>query len=169
MGASGFLNSSAPTTNNTANNQNADVQNKAGVNKEEPQQSQAPAPEPAKQEEPKPVNRNITVTNTIIKKVDGKCRYFFTIRNEDKTDFSGSVYIGLLTTNTVGIAGELFDSTEPIQPESGDSVYFDRVTCPTNAGGNAAGYSFEVKENNQVVNSGKNNLTDKFENLDIYK
>lgn len=131
------------------------------------EQTQAVTPQPAKTEESKPVTKNITVTNTINKKVNGKCRYFFNVMNNENVAFSGAVNIDILTSSGLKITGGNFVATQATPPGQGAEVYFDLSTCPSSDGGNAIGYAFQIKDNNQIVNSGSIRLTNEFEDVDM--
>lgn len=164
----------APPIDTEINDSRQNAINESGINQtnsenvtstQDTEQTENVPPEPIKQEEQKPITKNITVTNLINKKIDGKCRYFFNIRNEDSSDFTGSVTIDIFTSSA-RIAGDKFTSTQPTRPQGGSSVYFDANTCPTAGGGNAIKFSFKIEENNQTINSGEAGLTDKFEDLD---
>ena len=56
------------------------------------------------EESPKIEPLDIAVTSQIVKKVDGKCRYFFDIRNNDTENFEGSVEIELIKPSEIGRA-----------------------------------------------------------------
>lgn len=120
---------------------------------------------------PKPVEKyNIVVTNQIVKKVDGKYRYFFDIRNHDTKEFEGSVSILLFTDELKNeIAGDAFDTKAPIEAELGASVYTDANTGPVSVHGidGITKFKYIVRKDNQVVNSGEGRITDEFEDLDF--
>ncbi len=121
---------------------------------------------------PKPVEKyNIVVTSQIVKKVDGKYRYFFDIRNKDTKPFEGSVSIALFTSELKNpIAGDAFNTTKAIEPELGTSVNTDANTGPQSVHG-ANGiikFTYTVKKGNDVVNTGEGTITDKFEDVDAY-
>lgn len=113
---------------------------------------------------------NIVVTSQIVKRVGGKHRYFFDIRNKDTKPFEGSVTISLFTDNLKNpIAGDTFDTTRAIEPELGTSVYADANTGPTSVHGEngITKFKYTVKKGDQVVNTGEGTISEKFENLDF--
>ncbi len=121
---------------------------------------------------PKPVEKyNIVVTSQIVKKVDGKYRYFFDIRNKDTKPFEGSVSIALFTSELKNpIAGDAFSTTKAIEPELGTSVNMDANTGPTSVHG-ASGitkFTYTVRKGNEIVKTGNGVITDKFEDVDSY-
>jgi hypothetical protein len=112
----------------------------------------------------------IDVTSQIVKKVSGKYRYFFDIRNNDSKDFSGSVHITLYNEKQSSPLGEdTFDTTAPIAPKMGSSVNFDINTGTVSEHGEfgITKYKYEVKVDNKVVKSGEGKISDKLENLDL--
>lgn len=121
---------------------------------------------------PKPVEKyNIVVTSQIVKKVDGKYRYFFDIRNRDTKPFEGSVSIALFTSELKNpIAGDAFNTTKAIEPELGTSVYTDANTGPTSVHGanGITKFTYTVKKGDDIVNTGEGVITDKFEDVDGY-
>lgn len=121
---------------------------------------------------PKPVEQyNIVVTSQIVKKVDGKYRYFFDIRNKDTKPFEGSVSIALFTSELKNpIAGDAFNTTKAIEPELGTSVNMDANTGPTSVHGanGITKFTYTVKKGNDVVKTGEGVITDNFEDVDSY-
>lgn len=112
-------------------------------------------------------NFNLGVTSQIVKKVDGKCRYFFDIRNNDNKNFEGSVKISLINENGDNVWYDTFTTNQPIEPTLGTSVYTDANTCPVAIHGSygIATYEYEAKMNNQVVKTGTGTISDSFEDL----
>ncbi len=108
---------------------------------------------------PKPVEKyNIVVTSQIVKKIDGKHRYFFDIRNKDTKPFEGSVTISLFTSQLKNaIAGDTFNTNKAIEPELGTSVYTDANTGPPSVHGEngISKFKYTVKKGSKVVNSGE--------------
>lgn len=109
---------------------------------------------------------DIRVTSVIVKKVDGKFRYFFDLRNHDSKPFDGSVKITLKNTRPEITNGrETFDTKSPIQPSNGTSVFFDVNTGPRSIHGDSSVESFEfvatIKK--QVVAEGRGEITSKIE------
>ena len=121
---------------------------------------------------PKPVEKyNIVVTSQIVKKVDGKYRYFFDIRNKDTKSFEGSVSIALFTNELKNpIAGDAFNTTKAIEPELGTSVNTDANTGPQSIHGanGITKFTYTVKKGNDIVRTGEGMITDKFEDVDAY-
>lgn len=129
-------------------------------------------PTTAPTNDPKPTEKhNIVVTSQIVKKVDGKYRYFFDIRNKDTRPFEGSVIISLFTSELKNpIAGDTFNTNKAIEPELGTSVYTDANTGPPSVHGanGISRFTYTVKKGNEIVNKGEGVITDKFEDVDSY-
>lgn len=121
---------------------------------------------------PKPAeNFNIVVTSQIVKKVDGKHRYFFDIRNKDTKAFKGDVTISLFTNELKNpIAGDTFSTSRPIEPGLGTSVYADASTGPPSLHGEngITKFKYTVKKGDKTVSSGEGVMTEKFEDIDAY-
>lgn len=123
-------------------------------------------------ETPKPVEKyKVEVASQIVKKVDGKYRYFFDIRNNDTKDFEGDVSITLyneLQKSTLG--GDTFSTTRAIEPTLGTSQYIDIYTGPVSVHGEngISKFKFIVKKNGEIVSEGEGQITKKFEDLDSY-
>lgn len=117
----------------------------------------APAPEPV----------NVVVTSQIIKKVGGKHRYFFDIRNNDSKDFEGVITIELLGTKGNVLGRDTFTTKKIIKPSLGDSVYFDINTGPISTFGEYGieKYHYEVKVDNHTVHTGDGAISSKLEDL----
>lgn len=114
---------------------------------------------------------NIEVTNQIVKKIDGKFRYFFDIRNKDAKPFQGSVKIDLFTNNqTTPIAGDTFDTTKPIETGLGSVVFTDAHTGPRSTHGAYAitKFKYTVKQGDKVVKTGEGVINEELEDLDSY-
>jgi len=118
------------------------------------------------------VSEDIAVTSQIVKKVEGKCRYFFDIRNNEEVPFEGSVEVNLI--NELGddeyrLGREIFETTAPVNPNHGNSVYFDINTCPKSVHGETGitKYKFVVKRDGKVINQGEAPISTKFEDLDF--
>lgn len=111
---------------------------------------------------------NIEVTSQIVKKVNGKYRYFFDIRNKDNRPFEGDVKISIYKSNPNSkLGGDTFSTNKPIEPNLGNSVYTDANTGPVSEMGTngMTDYKYEVLINKQVVKTGEGKIIDKFENL----
>lgn len=122
---------------------------------------------------PKPVRKyKIAVTNQIVKKVNGKYRYFFDIRNHDFEPFEGDVSITLFTDELKNaLAGDTFSTNQPIEPDLGSSEYIDANTGPVSVHGGSGitKFKYVVKKDENVVGSGDGIITDKFEDVDAYQ
>ncbi len=120
----------------------------------------------------KPVEKyNVVVTSQIVKKVNGKYRYFFDIRNKDTKPFEGSVSISLFTAELPNaIAGDTFNTKQAIEPDLGTSVYTEANTGPTSVHGadGITKFKYTVRKGNDIVNSGEGEITTKFEDVDSY-
>lgn len=111
-------------------------------------------------------NFKIDVTSQIVKKVGNKYRYFFDIRNNDTKDFEGTVVIFVYNSLGNEIWNNPFKTQSPIEPEMGDSVYFDINTGPTivHDENGISKFKYEVLINNRKVKEGEGTITDKLEN-----
>ncbi len=116
------------------------------------------------EEKPKVEPLDIAITSQIVKKVDGKCRYFFDVRNTDVNEFEGSVEIALMNSSGSTLGRETFNTNKPIQPSLGSTVYFDINTCPGGELG-ISDYSYKVMVGKDIVAEGKKSITSKYENL----
>jgi len=123
-------------------------------------------------ETPKPVEKmKIDVTSQIVKKVDGKYRYFFDIRNNDTKDFEGSVTITLFNNlYATPLGSGTFDTSKPMEPKLGTSVHFDINTGPVSEHGETGitKFKFIVNKNKQQINDGEGLVSSKYEDLDSY-
>ena len=111
----------------------------------------------------------IAVTNTIVKRVGGKYRYFFDIRNHSAIPFSGSVRIILLNKRDgITNASDTFDATKAIDPGLGTFVYLDAHTGPESVHADASviRYHYEIIDGQTVGASGTGNITTKLEILE---
>ena len=122
---------------------------------------------------PKPVRKyKIVVTSQIVKKVDGKYRYFFDIRNHDFEPFEGDVSITLFTDELKNaLVGDTFSTNQPMEPDLGSSEYIDANTGPVSVHGGSGitKFKYVVKKGEDVVGSGDGIITDKFEDVDAYQ
>lgn len=105
--------------------------------------------------------RDIVVTSQTVKRIDGKYRYFFDIRNNDDRSFVGNVDIKLKKANGSTLGQGDFEATTPIEPGFGDSVYIDVNTGPRpDFGPDVAitGFSYDVISGSQLVSSGSGDI-----------
>ncbi len=105
--------------------------------------------------------RDIVVINQTVKKVEGKYRYFFDIRNNDDKPFSGEVEIKLHKENGSTLGKGDFGATAPIGPGLGDSVHIDVNTGPVPIFASEAAitnYTYEVVSSSQIVSSGSGDI-----------
>lgn len=120
----------------------------------------------------KPIEKfNIVVTSQIVKKVDGKYRYFFDIRNHDVKPFKGTVSIKIFNQKLKNeLAGSGFNTQSPIDPGLGDSVYIEAFTGPTSIhGGNGLSrFEYTVISNGKEVDRGNGIISDEYEDIDAY-
>lgn len=111
---------------------------------------------------------NVIVESQIVKKVDGKYRYFFDIRNKDTKNFEGSVTITVYNNlQESSLGGDTFKTSKPIEPNLGTSVYFDIFTGPASVHGEngITKFKYVVKKDDQTVNEGEGTISTKLENL----
>lgn len=111
---------------------------------------------------------NIVVTSQVVKKVDGKYRYFFDIRNKDMKPFNGAVYIRLYNLQNQGGIYDTFETTKGIEPNLGTSVYLDANTAPNPLHGeySISNFKYEVKVEGVTVTSGDGVISLNFESLE---
>ena len=121
-----------------------------------------------KNEQSKPHKSNVVVKSLIVKKVDGKFRYFFDIRNNGTEDFNGEVSIFLHNNKQSSkIGGETFTTEHPINPMLG-FVRFIEINTGTPLEHDEYGitkFKYEVKVNNIIVKSEEGVVTKKYEDL----
>jgi hypothetical protein len=111
---------------------------------------------------------NLEVTSQIVKKVDGKYRYFFDIRNKDTKDFDGKVTINLLKANGNKLGSTTIDEDRAMKPDLGIARFIDANTGPVPifaADLAITKFNFEVRVDNKVVKTGEGVISDKFEDL----
>ncbi len=117
--------------------------------------------------EPKPIEKfDVVVTSQIVKKVDGKYRYFFDIRNKDNKNFEGEVSISLFNElSDKPLGGDTFKTNKAIEPEIGTSQYIDIYTGPTEVHGEngISKFKYFVKKGGQTVNQGDGVISNKLE------
>ncbi len=118
---------------------------------------------------PKPIEKfNVVVTSQIVKKVDGKYRYFFDIRNKDNKNFEGEVSISLFNElSDKPLGGDTFKTNKAIEPEIGTSQYIDIYTAPTEIHGvnGISKFKYFVKKDGQTINQGDGKISEKYEDL----
>lgn len=132
--------------------------------------SAQPTTQPTQAAQPKKAVKHmqITVTSQIVKKVGGKHRYFFDVRNHDKTPFTGSVTIELYNDKQEGALGQdTFNTTTPMQPALGTSVSLDIATGPTSVAGEygITHFKYSVKVGEDQVSAGSGKISEKYEDL----
>lgn len=122
---------------------------------------------------PKPVKKiNVVVTSQIVKKVNGKYRYFFDIRNKDVDSFEGTVSILLYKNGQEReLAGDSFNTKAPIESEIGTSVYVEAFTGPISEHGadGIVKFKYTVRKDNNVVNSGEGVISESYEDTENYR
>lgn len=107
---------------------------------------------------------DIQVTSVIVKKVDSKYRYFFSIKNADTKDFSGTVVITLFNSKGNRLAEQTF-TAESQKAELSSSVYLDANTSPEGEFGISKFKFVAQNANKQEVAKGDGAITGKFESL----
>lgn len=108
------------------------------------------------------VQKDIVVSSQTVKQIEGKYRYFFDIRNEDETPFTGYIEMELLKSDGSNLATESFNASTPIQPGFGDSVYIDTFTGPLDTTGSAnaiTNFRYQAILNNQIVAQGSGEIS----------
>ena len=127
-----------------------------------------PTPTPT----PEPVQKvNVTVSSQMVKKVSGKYRYLFDIRNQDSKSFKGSATISLYNNQQQMLLGQdTFDMTQPLQPSSGSVVYFDISTGPVSQQGTygITYFKYTIMLDGQEVNTGEGQIANKYEDTSLF-
>ncbi|GDX36740.1 hypothetical protein LBMAG18_12510 [Alphaproteobacteria bacterium] len=121
-----------------------------------------------KNEQSKPHKFNIIVKSLIVKKIDGKFRYFFDIRNNGTEDFNGEVSIYLYNNKqSLELGRNTFITKYPINPELGNHVWIEINTgTPLEHGEyGITKFKYEVKFNNIIIKSEEGVITKKYEDL----
>jgi len=108
---------------------------------------------------------NIDVTSLVVKHVDGKYRYFFTISNRDNKPLDGSIRIKLYS-GKAPIGEETFNTIKAF--DVGEVVYFDNKIAPLGMYG-IDRFKYVVMINGHDVKSGEGKISDKYEDIDALK
>lgn len=112
----------------------------------------------------------IDITSQVVKKINGKYRYFFDIRNNDTKNFMGNVTISLYNDKQESPLGkDTFTTNLTIEPKLGNSVSIDINSGPVSQHGEygITKFKFVVQSDGIEVNRGEGVISDKFENLDF--
>jgi hypothetical protein len=118
----------------------------------------------------KPIDKvNIVVSSLMVKKIDGKYRYFFDIRNNDSKNFEGSVKVELINGDNRRIDSATYNTSRALEPNLGLMPYFDLHSGPTFVHGSSgiSTFKYEVKVGNDVVNAGGGSITEDYEDTDL--
>lgn len=129
--------------------------------------TRTPTPRQAPTQTPVP-QLHIVVTSVIVKHIPGdKYRYFFDVRNDDHVPFNGSVVISVYTQAGGDLNDQQFDTTSPIQPGLGDSVYFDMNTGPVAIMGQygIARFTYTITHDGNQVGKGSGTISTQYEDL----
>jgi hypothetical protein len=111
---------------------------------------------------------NVVVKSLIVKKVDGKFRYFFDIRNNGNEDFIGEVSIYLYNNKqSLELGRDTFKTEYPINPKLGNHVWIEINTGPPFIHGEygITKFKYEVKVDNIIIKSEEDIISKKYENL----
>ncbi|PYV93889.1 MAG: hypothetical protein DMG90_01335 [Acidobacteria bacterium] len=137
-----------------------------------PAPSPTPTPAPSPTPTPKPVEKiNVTVSSQMVKKVGGKYRYLFEIRNHDSKSFTGIATISLYNDKQQTALGQgTFDMIQPLQPSLGSVVCFDSNTGPISqrGGDGITHFKYTIMVNGQGVNAGEGQITGKYEDTSLF-
>jgi len=108
--------------------------------------------------------RGVIVTARATKRVAGKYRYFFDIRNHDDTPWEGEVRV-TLTNAMPGVTNgtETFRSQQPIDPGLGTCVWMDAHTGPPSVHSESAvvGFSYIVTSAGKATAPAAGKIIDK--------
>ena len=121
-----------------------------------------------KNEQSKPHKSNVVVKSLIVKKVDGKFRYFFDIRNNGTEDFNGEVSIYLYNNKqSLELGRDTFKTEYPINPKLGNYVWIEINTGTPLIHGEfgITKFKYEVKVDNIITKSEEDVISKKYENL----
>jgi hypothetical protein len=121
----------------------------------------------SKNEQPKSNKSDIVVKSIIVKKVNGKFRYFFDIRNNGTEEFSGEVSIFLHNNKQSSkLGGDTFATTHPINPMLGFGHTYIEINTGTPLIHGEYGitkFKYEVKVADKTIKLGENIITDRYE------
>ena len=121
-----------------------------------------------KNEQSKSHKSNVVVKSLIVKKVDGKFRYFFDIRNNGTEDFNGEVSIYLYNNKqSLELGRDTFKTEYPINPKLGNYVWIEINTGTPLIHGEfgITKFKYEVKVDNIITKSEEDVISKKYENL----
>lgn len=107
----------------------------------------------------------IDVLSTIVKKVGGKFRYFFDVRNHGRANFYGTVTITLLNRQPDTRNGVETFTSNGIPAGLGTAVYMDIFTGPPAVHGDygVERFSYEVEDGGVIVDHGTGAIADRLE------
>jgi hypothetical protein len=121
----------------------------------------------SKNEQPESNKSDIVVKSIIVKKVNGKFRYFFDIRNNGTEEFSGEVSIFLHNNKQSSkLGGDTFATTHPINPMLGFGHTYIEINTGTPLVHGEYGitkFKYEVKVADKTIKLGENIITDRYE------
>lgn len=122
----------------------------------------------ARQKKVEAKRTSIIVTSMIVKRINGKFKYWFDIRNEGKKPFNGIIKIWCITDDGSSEFDESFKTNRPIEPKLGTPQYIELNTGITSIHGanGISKFRFEVIVDDEVVQSGNGRITEDFEDLD---
>ena len=127
---------------------------------------------PPKRAEDLPAGKpfDVRVKSVIVKRVGGKFRYFFDVRNHDGQPFAGEVKITLLNREPGVTNGDdtFSAAAHPIGPGLGQSVFLDVHTGPASVHGDACvdGFRFVAIVEGKAVAKGEGRISERLEMLD---
>jgi hypothetical protein len=118
----------------------------------------------------KPVEKfKLDISSLVVKKTNGKYRYFFRMFNHQSKPFEGSIMIRLHSGQAI-MGEETFTTKKPIEPNLGEVVYFDSGMGPKSLNGYGVDrFVYTVSIGNNEVDRGEGPMTSKYEDLDIYQ
>jgi hypothetical protein len=103
---------------------------------------------------------DIAVTSLSVKKVDGKFRYFFQIRNDDSEPFDGEITIYLKREDGGTTWFETFSADKPLKPNKATFGYTDANTGPTEEYGEfkITNFEFELESKGRAATKGRGKI-----------
>jgi hypothetical protein len=112
---------------------------------------------------------DIRVTSLIVKRVDGRHRYFFQMHNADDRPFEGDIRITLHNGQRAAAVGggETFSTKRPMDPGGRTTGYVEIRTGPVAVHGDygIVRYKFEAVSGGAVVAAGEGPISDRYEDL----
>lgn len=111
---------------------------------------------------------DIQVESQIVKKIDKKYRYFFSINNQDDHSFNGKLHIVAKTGSGTKVISKYVDFAEkPLEAGLSRVIHADANSAPEHIAGEygASVFTFSATLDNDEVANGEGIITEEFEDL----